>query len=157
MIEIRNDIPVPLVFDKVPTYYEKNREKQLAAAKAWQAANPDRKKATRKAYYHANKEKEDAETKAWKLANPDKVKAFKRKSSYGITQKQYDELLIKQDSKCAICLNQLDLGKYTHIDHCHKTNKVRGLLCHHCNLFIGNAKENISYLENAIKYLGQEF
>ena len=39
------------------------------------------------------------------------------------------------------------------IDHCHKTNKIRGLLCHHCNIGLGNFNDNVVNLQLAIKYL----
>lgn len=40
-----------------------------------------------------------------------------------------------------------------HIDHCHATGKIRGVLCSNCNMSIGGFKESISSLEKAIKYL----
>lgn len=70
---------------------------------------------------------------------------------YGITGKDYDILLEKQEGKCAIC--SLLYGKELHIDHCHKTNKVRGLLCNKCNVALGFFEDNIEILQNAIKYL----
>ena len=33
------------------------------------------------------------------------------------------------------------------------TGKFRGMLCHHCNRGLGNFKDNIQNLENAILYL----
>jgi len=43
--------------------------------------------------------------------------------------------------------------KCRHIDHCHNTGEVRGVLCAGCNLAIGHAKEDINTLNNMIKYL----
>jgi hypothetical protein len=40
-----------------------------------------------------------------------------------------------------------------YIDHCHKTNKIRGLLCHHCNLALGHVDDNIEKLKGLISYL----
>lgn len=59
-------------------------------------------------------------------------------------------LFIKQKGKCAIC--KIDMTSLC-IDHCHKTNKIRGLLCNPCNLGLGNFKDNPKYLKKAIKYL----
>jgi hypothetical protein len=42
-----------------------------------------------------------------------------------------------------------------HVDHNHMTGKVRGLLCHHCNVGIGHFEDNIVLLSNAITYLGE--
>ena len=50
---------------------------------------------------------------------------------------------------CAIC----GITERLHIDHCHNSGDVRGLLCSNCNLGIGNLKDNIKILKNAILYL----
>ena len=54
--------------------------------------------------------------------------------------------------KCEIC-NQTITESTCHIDHCHKTNKVRGLLCNTCNKGLGLFKDNIAALSKAILYL----
>jgi len=78
---------------------------------------------------------------------------FKR--SYGISLDIYDEMLKKQKGVCAICKKkQIDrVKKYLCVDHCHTTNKIRGLLCSSCNRMLGDAKDNIKVLKNAINYL----
>lgn len=64
------------------------------------------------------------------------------------------QLTIKQNGCCAICgVTEEDLNKRFSIDHCHKTDKIRGLLCTRCNSLIGFAKDNISTLQNSINYL----
>lgn len=73
---------------------------------------------------------------------------------YGITPEDYDEMYSKQEGKCAICKShQLSLKKKLCVDHCHKTGKVRGLLCNNCNLGLGSFKDDKIILETAIKYL----
>mgnify|MGYP002345384244 CR=1 FL=1 len=60
---------------------------------------------------------------------------------------------------CPICFSekpQINNRKYFLVDHCHKTNKVRGLLCYLCNSMLGKAKDNIDILNNAIKYLSKK-
>ena len=87
-------------------------------------------------------------------------KNSKLKRAYGITLDEYEELLSKQDSKCAICGIDNN-GKYRNkprafaVDHCHSTGKIRGLLCSDCNTGIGLLKDNINYLQLAIKYLNK--
>lgn len=78
-------------------------------------------------------------------------------STYGITQADYDLMLELQDSSCAICNvhEQKTTKKRLFVDHDHKTKKVRGLLCQHCNFVLGQARDDISILENAITYLQQ--
>lgn len=83
-----------------------------------------------------------------------RVQINKLKCTYGLSKNDYLSLLKKQNYKCAICQSELiPWNKGTHVDHCHITNIVRGLLCHHCNLLLGNAKDNINVLKKAIEYL----
>lgn len=73
----------------------------------------------------------------------------------------YDELLKKQNNTCAICkkpetvilIQTNTKPKRLAIDHCHKTNKIRGLLCQKCNTAIGAFNDSIEMLQSAIKYL----
>lgn len=74
-----------------------------------------------------------------------------RLKSYGITEPQLAEMLVKQRDMCAICSKKLD-SKY-HIDHSHKEHKVRGLLCNSCNMGLGLFKDNPELLLLAIEYL----
>jgi len=76
----------------------------------------------------------------------EKQKSWKTKRDYflthkfGITTKDYDKILFEQNNCCAICLST-SMGdkrsKNFHVDHCHATGKVRGLLCNDCNLAVG--------------------
>lgn len=73
---------------------------------------------------------------------------------YGITQEDYEEMLAKQDGKCAICGTLEEENHLSFcIDHNHSTGKVRELLCVHCNFGIGYFREDIDVLEAAIKYV----
>jgi hypothetical protein len=93
-------------------------------------------------------------SKAWRDKNKERHALSKKKSilkhTYGITLKEYEDILKKQNGKCAICKRK---EKILCVDHCHKTGKVRGLLCHLCNRSIGMMKDDISILENAIIYI----
>lgn len=80
------------------------------------------------------------------------------KSRYGITEKEYDVLLQKQEGKCAICRkpasafhSKRNLG----VDHNHITGENRGLLCTYCNVMIGKFEKNIGLLESFIEYMRQ--
>lgn len=79
---------------------------------------------------------------------------------YGINLDQYKKINDAQNGVCRICGNsEIALqpnGKEIKdlcVDHCHKTGKVRGLLCHACNAGIGHFGDDIKKLEAAIKYL----
>lgn len=69
----------------------------------------------------------------WRYKNPDKFKNSQLKTMYGITLEQYHQMIKSQEGKCDICKRSLDMGKKTHVDHCHIVDKVRGLLCNSCN------------------------
>lgn len=82
---------------------------------------------------------------------------------YGISESEYYDLLKKQDNKCAICSlpyfcrttkrlaesNEFKLA----VDHCHKTGKVRGLLCYQCNVGLGKFSDDLDLLRKAVQYL----
>jgi hypothetical protein len=72
---------------------------------------------------------------------------------YGITQSQYEEMLMTQCSQCAICGDDSDRLR---VDHDHATGKVRGLLCHHCNVALGSFKDTPAYLRAAASYLEEQ-
>ena len=74
---------------------------------------------------------------------------------YDITPEQYDAMLAAQGSHCAIC-PATEPGRrlsFFCVDHDHVTGEVRGLLCHDCNLMLGNAKDSEERLGAAIRYL----
>lgn len=73
---------------------------------------------------------------------------------YGITREQWQERFMVQNGCCSICLrHQSSLKAILVVDHDHKTNSVRSLLCHACNLILGNANDDPSVLQRAIVYL----
>lgn len=73
----------------------------------------------------------------------------------GVCNARYDEMLTKQNGACAICNTKLNSSRYTKlaVDHCHKTGRVRGLLCTACNTAIGLLKDSTERLRSAIEYL----
>ncbi len=89
--------------------------------------------------------------------NPDYWREWKLKKRYQVSLKWYYATLRKQKNRCAICnkkISKFKRGKKTaHVDHDHKTNKVRSLLCIKCNLLLGAVNDKIKILKFAIKYL----
>lgn len=78
----------------------------------------------------------------WRKRNP-KAKAYSHiKRRYGISIDEWNTLFIKQGNKCAICGDTHHHGKNWHTDHCHVTNKVRGILCNPCNTFVGQIEKS---------------
>lgn len=72
-----------------------------------------------------------------------------KKHKYGLNRNDYFKMLEESNDCCKICKRKSNLV----VDHCHKTNKVRGLLCQQCNKGLGNFEDNVEVLSEAIKYL----
>lgn len=148
-------------------WYEKNRESVLTkmrenynpqVKKSYYQKNKERMKEYRRKYYQNNIENMKKRSNEWKKKNKDKVNRQNRKSwlkkFYGMTLEEYDFMYESQNGRCAICKRpSTDFPKGLHVDHNHKTNKVRGLLCQPCNHAIGNFLDNIEILKSAIHYL----
>lgn len=66
-------------------------------------------------------------------------RTYQRLKYYDLSQPEFEALLSKQDHNCALCGDKLIEGGSTNlnVDHCHNTGKVRGLLCHRCNMIVG--------------------
>jgi Recombination endonuclease VII len=79
------------------------------------------------------------------------------KNTYGISIAEKEQLLISQNNCCGICKQSFSNSKATHVDHCHITKKVRGILCSNCNTMLGLSKDNQEILQNAINYLGKYY
>lgn len=77
---------------------------------------------------------------------------YNLKKIFGLSRKDYEGMLKEQSNKCRIC-NLEATKKRLCVDHCHKTGKVRALLCTRCNATLGQVQDNIVHLEDMIKYL----
>lgn len=77
---------------------------------------------------------------------------LKLRRDFGLELGRYDEMLEEQDGRCAICRREPN-GKRLHVDHCHTTGVVRGLLCYTCNVGLGNFNDDPDRLQVAIEYL----
>ena len=83
-------------------------------------------------------------------------RAYHLKKKYNITAEDFKKLKDKQDGECAICgatQGSSQCKDVLFIDHCHETDKIRGLLCSDCNLALGLLRDNISLLDKAKEYL----
>ena len=83
----------------------------------------------------------------------DRDKHYKRK--YGISLEIYNQMLVDQKGVCKICGTKtpgVSINHF-HVDHCHTTGVVRGLLCSHCNTGLGRFKDKQELLLAAVFYL----
>jgi hypothetical protein len=153
-------------------------ERKREAARRWRAKNPD----YMPAYTKANRARitgnelkrrhRDPEynarhleaARAYRARNRERINANRSKSRLIgglITPAEYDALLGKQKGACAICRgtpDQRPAPGHTRrralcVDHCHNTNRVRGLLCQPCNTALGLFKDEPTLLKAALKYL----
>lgn len=125
---------------KRPTHYREVVEK-------WHKDNPERVRQLKQ---------------KWSDRNPEKRAAAHRRRRYNITQAQYDQMLQDQSERCAICGIKPDYKprqkgekRLLHVDHCHKTGRVRGLLCWKCNMGLGSLNDDPRILALAIEYLSK--
>jgi hypothetical protein len=107
----------------------------------------------------------------WRIENPERYAALQRrikasptykrslrnshlKRKYSITLADYEAMLTAQAGGCAICGAPEPDGQSLHVDHCHDTGAVRGLLCFRCNAGLGQFDHDSDRLARAASYLG---
>jgi len=139
-------------------WYEDNKEEILKRKHVYYMKNKERIKANKNKWYNKNKKVLAKKARVYQVQNPELRRSTILKNKYGITLKEYNVILKKQKYKCAICnitntSSKRKYNKYLSVDHCHKTNKVRGLLCDFCNNGLGRFKDSVRFLLKAIKYL----
>ena len=152
-------------------YYEKNKEKLKQYKKEWREKNKENIKQRKQEYNVSNKEKVAQQLKEYHNKHKDehlqKFKEYRennprivkkgRLKKYGLTLEEYDILLKKTDCHCPICHVEFAEGgrggNAPCVDHCHKTGKVRGIICVRCNGGMGSLQDNPIILMKAIEWL----
>lgn len=133
--------------ERYKRWYYRHREKILA-----------RKNELRREKYKfltvEEKARRSAANREWRSRNQVRIHG-NRLAKYKLTVKQFSELLSSQNGACAICETSKPGGKGWHVDHDHQTGNVRGLLCHHCNVGIGNLKDDPALVMKAAQYLSR--
>mgnify|MGYP001563191511 CR=1 FL=1 len=98
--------------------------------------------------------KEKAKIKYINKSTPESRRRNKYLTRYGITLEEFKKMENEQMGLCAICQRPpVRHKKVLCVDHCHETEKVRGLLCDDCNNLLGRAKDNPMILISAVVYL----
>ena len=156
-------------------YYVRNKEKYAVYGRNYYQENKDRRNEKVKVYRHKNRERLAeykrqyrserraelcAKSKAYRLANLEKIKASVRsayiKRTYGITAQEYDARIAAQNGKCEVCKNKPNgngAKSKLHLDHCHTTQKIRGMICGNCNAALGMAKDDLVILRALVAYM----
>lgn len=109
---------------------EKNRKNRSKRGKDWLAYRRD---------YEKNRTKQNRD--------------YNLRKNYNISSEEWSILFEQQGSCCKICKTTSPPSMGWHTDHCHKTNNIRGILCHSCNTGLGKFKDDPNLLAEAIEYL----
>jgi len=143
---------------KYKAYQKEHYQKNKLYYKKYQQKNKSKRRNARRKKYATDpnyRAKMIKAAKTYRDENPDQMKKYELKKSYNLTWNEFKELQVNQNYKCAICgfEDNGDKAFFPFIDHCHKTNKVRGLLCSKCNFGIGQFNDDTNLLKKAIRYL----
>lgn len=152
--------------------HRKDKVKLAAYNKAWRAENPEKARGTadqrrvkqnrKNERYRTDPEFREkliarGKTKRGTIEHKIKWRAFELRRKYGLTIEEYERRFAEQLGKCAICGESehkgKDTRKFLHVDHCHATKRIRGLLCQNCNRGIGFFRDSPDRLAAAIAYL----
>ena len=116
-----------------------------------------------RAWRSAHRKKYNEQQRRYRREHPESYSQYYRKyqlrSYYGITLEDYDRILSAQNGVCAIChagiSNNGNGSRYLNVDHDHKLNVVRGLLCRRCNVLLGYLESDPAWLQAARVYLAK--
>lgn len=110
-------------------------------------------------WYQKNKEYFVEYSKANKEQIDSNFRLSHVKRTYNLDAEEYLQMVLDQNNCCLICKrpeqvkNRKGDARPLCVDHCHETNKVRGLLCNRCNAGLGHFQDDLTRLKEAVKYL----
>ncbi|CAL9629763.1 endonuclease VII domain-containing protein [Streptomyces sp. ICN988] len=99
--------------------------------------------------WHRNASASDGLSTSCKACRAVKSRAGHLKRHYGLTEAERDQLIADQAGVCCICL----AAPAAHVDHCHETGRVRGVLCFSCNAALGQFKDRPDAIRRAAAYV----
>lgn len=108
----------------------------------------EKRRAQKQIYYLQNKARFAERARKYNFTGV--RRNIRLKTRYGITQSDYLEMYKLQNGLCAICHKWFEK---LCIDHCHKSGRIRSLLCFNCNTGLGNFKDDLGNLISAVDYL----
>lgn len=129
--------------EKTLDHFWKQRKAKDGKQSYCKGCHYEKNKSTRHLYAESDKQ--------YRVKYKDRGRCLAYQQRYGITLKEYEEMEKKQEGRCAICEGKQK--KKLHVDHCHTTGKVRGLLCNRCNLGIGQLGDTSETLIKAYTYI----
>jgi hypothetical protein len=134
------------------------KEAKSIAARQHYLRYSEKIKAYEREYNLKNKEKISIKNKRDRAANPNLSRIRHLKTNYNLTLDEYIKLLAVQDGVCFLCKKSCPTYKWLAVDHNHKTNKIRKLLCIKCNVGVSSLEwfREISILDSALTYIDTE-
>lgn len=124
-------------------YYREHKEQHLENGRRWRANNIDKARAMAR-----------ESQRRFLASQPEKAKECRRRNQfrrkYGLTVAEWEAMALLQGGKCSLCN---ETPEKLHVDHCHRSGKVRSLLCRLCNVALGHLKENPELFRKAAEYL----
>jgi hypothetical protein len=133
-------------------YRKRHPGRDAERNRLYRAKYPDRFAESKKAYRKRHPDKIAELNRRYSTKYPDRV-ANRHLKKYGITLDEKEAVFENQGRCCGICKTTNPGKKGWCVDHCHATDKIRGILCGKCNLMLGHGNDDISILEAAITYL----
>lgn len=127
--------------------------------KAWSQTTRGKESQRRAKQKYINKPEKRARANARNLARSRlgsvKQRQFDKnlRQTYGIDSEDWARLFNGQEGRCAVCRAVLQFDRSTHVDHCHRSKKVRGLLCGPCNRALGQVKDEPWRLRELAAYV----
>ena len=132
-------------------YYKENREEILEREAAKRAVNPEKKSLQDLKYREKNADELRAKKALYYQQNKELIKRKVKARKLGITLEEVQQL--EQETNCGICGKEFDSTRDQHIDHCHETGGIRGVICLGCNTGLGGFRDNPESLRKAALYL----
>lgn len=112
------------------------------------------KRETDAEFHKKCKERSAAYRKRFPEQTRNSIRNATLKLKYGITSLQYNEMFSAQGNCCKVCKRTESKGYGTfHVDHCHTTGKIRGILCQPCNVTLGKMEESPEKLRALANYI----
>ena len=119
----------------------------------WDRQHREERREANRQWKKDNREIVRASKRRWRQRNKGEKRRDSNLSKYGVDTAWFNEKVQEQGGGCGMC-GAPDTGKHhLHVDHCHTTGKVRGVLCYRCNIFLAHFEHNPNRVELAKAYL----
>ena len=139
---------------RASAWYYANKERALETRRAYYQRTRDIQLEARRTYYRINRQAMMKANREWVKKNPERMREIstrsRNKRQYGLTPEQFADLKAQnRGGLCPLCRSR----RATHVDHSHKSGRVRGFICHKCNVGMGMLGDDLQVVLRVAKYL----